>query len=879
MDMETALSILPGVQKPENRKKLEDWIRARDPAFMGGTQANLESLVGPAQETDVTELRGKQGAVPGSQQGGEGGSGGALGTGPSGDGGSGMAPGNVPDLEQQLAQTQLDLDAINRAQANLANKQPPAWNPPRPLGLADRIPRSMGGNVTHYTEPSMQMFRAELAVRAKGLEQHARAAQEALQTQSGAMAPEAMMELQGVVQGYRQALQDASDAGSIRPDSPAFREWRDQKWAEAVAQHQQQPDAGPLIRTDEAPTDSFMEKLGWAHQKSTEALNAVIPSAIESATIGLATGPLDQAMGEEGRKARDNSPIADMIGGALGFMTPGSLAGRLATGTYKLGSKTLGKVLGGAAAGAGTTALEGTIGDLSHDYLGGQGEERFNNPDTGMSESDKLAARLGFGGLFGAGSGLLDVGGEAIKRGAKNSIAKSDMEAKLTGRGRADSEAMGFRPKLTGGIETPPAAKALAEEAVARGTSVEDVIAREVGPDMADASAKRMATTGGELARIRSEYGATQVGQNHRVSAAPMVRELDNELARMTQSTGQPMVGAQRKAVEAERWKLFDPTPVGVVPRHQAQAATMKTPGAVVLDDAAYRASPLADPNVTVPDGHVVILQPNRMRALELEDQIDRLQFTLKPGQNAAPEGQTVEAFKGLDRAAREMRDQFPWPDEWAGRPRPTETIELADGNKITLKDWSAMIRKAGRERAAAENTRDLVGLKSDLPFSRQKAAGHQEPFLNKLKNFPGASEAEKNAMLSLTDKPEALRMLSAIVEARKLRPGSSATATLGASGPRLAGFVGSGRGSNALRALLLKLAKEPAPTPVSDSLFGGLAPLRGGSRLIAGGGAYNRDQANDDKITTDSLLRELTEEDLQIIEGLLKGSSQKGMN
>lgn len=718
------------------------------------------------------------------------------------------------------------------------------------------------------------------------------------------------MELSRVVQDYQKAVRDASEAGAIRQDSPAFREWQDQKFTEWLAQHQQNPEAGPVVRTDRAPTNTLWEKIGWGQQKAKEAIFSGGASLLESASAGLSTGPLDAVLGDEAadvlRASRDDSPVADTLGAVLGVMTPGSLSGRLATATARA-AQPLGKALGGAAAGGVTAATEGAVSDLSHDFLGGAGPERFNTGE-GPSEVDKLAARLGIGGTFGLAGGLL-------QRGASRKLRAQDREAAAFGRpSRAEGEAAGFRPKLTGGMNIPPEAEFVAEEAVRRGTTADDVLAGAAARPMAQRSAQNIGAKEAELQAFMKQVEGSRYMQNQRISAAPLVKVLNENLAGMRGASGGLLVGANERPLSQNFWRLLEP----LSDKKHATIVPSGTPPVprrrdiLELQKKDWDASPLSRDerfrDIVVPDGHKIRLEPTKRSPIDIEDELRQIQGKLKPWGKAEPEGPEADTFRALDQAARQMRDKVKWSPTWAkqGFLPPVEEIDVA-GQKQILRGYSAMMHRLSRGLGEAEDVATASGIRGRKPF-RAMDFSEREQMLNTLKSYPAASEQSRALMRQLADEAgvtKYLQTMSGLRSAGQLDAGSMVPgATVGTTGPR--GFVSPSptARSNAFRALLLKVAAEDPGAPgalhsflvllrgpkggrrqhVADNLppreAFGLAPLRvGQGRLGAeAGAAYNAQQAREQRssITPDMLLSEITEEDLQNLQRALAAFSGK---
>jgi hypothetical protein len=756
--------------------------------------------------------------------------------------------GNMPDAAPPLSPT--DQKAANAVTAgNAFQPPPPEWIPQRPLGIRDKMPTEIGGKLGFWVDPGVTQYRAEMMQEVERMLPQAKGAQAAMA--QGKLPPEAIMQFQTILSTYDDAVQRAEDASKAVETSPAFQDWKNRKWAAELEKHAANPDAGPLIRYDAVPKDKWKQKawqtqVGGILHEGMEHATAFGTSAVNTATVGLAEGPQDALFGSLSPRMREKHPISSLLGNVLGVLSPASALGNAGKYLYNKAAPHVGKALAGAASGAGMAVAEGTGGDISAAYpelfipagsqLKGQ-SHRF-----GEDETTKLIARLLFGGIGGKAGGW-----GSYKAEVKN--AADDLVEGAWGRGiRPDSEAAGFRPKLSGGIEMPEEAIAVAQEAKRRGPGVKpnDVLALGAAKKMTDEHAIQHSGASNDIQTFRQSYEATPEGQITQ-DMTPMIRAFDAEIAAATQGTGAEMVGTQRAALLKDKWKLFDPKPAAVLLPDKARGVALKYPGSVQLDEAAYRALPIADPELSIPEGFSVVLKPARFTPAQIEKQLGHLQKTIRPGEKEALHpGQIVQAFEKADIALREMRDKMQWPAEWTkkGILPPEEVYEVAEGGairKVKLKGISAKIRQLGKVLDDVNQRGALAGMKSDEPWSRQKLATEREPLLDSLKNSPKDSEARRAAKLSFTDEDSEkyLRMMTALQESATLAPaGGGGSLVAGTNGMRAIDTISGARGANSMRALLKQLSEDDPKGPgVIRALLDAVKARGGGAKgaLMAG--------------------------------------------
>lgn len=341
--------------------------------------------------------------------------------------------------------------------------------------------------------------------------------------------------------------------------------------------------------------------------------------------------------------------LAGNIAGYGAGFNPTNMAaeGALGAANYA-GRGMLGKAGVSAAVGAGVNTAEGAVGDFSRSL--GQGK--------GIGEAAGDAAQnmpLNFiaGGL---GGGVIDAAGQAIGLARQSYRDQSRLQHLKV------LEAAGGGTHPAWGIEGSPEMNEFVRQSNEPGAvgSPGDRAARAVAPDI-EASLATQAT--GEQQKIRGQMDEyfNHPGYNKmEASSKPMVDAMV-EMAKQGRFNA-PLSQAPRNIdpskVKTIGRELSNFAEVKFVPREQAAAAAEAAGGSIIDTDLARELFSAGDGS-DIPAGSVAIAVGKPLTAkllTELEERIyNQLGISNRSSGNADP------VYTTMDRAAKEMRDQFPY--------------------------------------------------------------------------------------------------------------------------------------------------------------------------------------------------------------------------
>lgn len=354
----------------------------------------------------------------------------------------------------------------------------------RLAGAKKALPTAVGGDVEHYYEPGIDMFREKMAP---------------------VLGPEVT---------------------KMNESSPQYREFSDLMWKDI---YQRAEAAGtPVVRHKYQETPGGGDKIVHAGVTGAGAIGAAAQGFGEGAFLGIPNVAQHAVEGgtDNAHALGSAFPLAQDAGYVAGLINPLSIGAKIMSGSGKLAAKGIAKVLGekeaatvagkltagavGGALGSGATSL-GTdaVKDVS-------GEENLSGED--MAKRAALAAALGVP-LGAAGTGL----GMAAER-----------LRKTTPLGQA--EKLGARTSTLHGIKADPETIALRAEAEAKDVAPRELLASELEKPIADYAH-------GERARLveqasQENAAAYRAHAGHEASYRPLLNTLTEAHAEMSRAGG-----------------------------------------------------------------------------------------------------------------------------------------------------------------------------------------------------------------------------------------------------------------------------------------------------------------------------------------------------
>lgn len=544
------------------------------------------------------------------------------------------------------------------------------------------LPELVGGKVEHYLEPPVSQFRRD-------------------------MAP--MLLAQGI------------DPNSLGHESPQYKEYSDQRWAELY--DQAKTEGRSIVRNAYSKPRTFGDKVEIG---VTDAAGMGVAAAV---------GADEAAFGGRGRRmaadlmtptpAKFKTTLGKSLGGGLDKWFPGSSPDQFAT----TAAETLGR-----------------SSEQSPEYKGQlQNYERLAESSPGARVAGQMlgaGSSIGMGGLasrgvggFGALAGAAR--GAASATGTGTSLAFS--EDRLPGAGElARDAALGAPFGMLGGIhgkrlrETTPLSNiedaGMGETEMLRGVrrspravEIQEKATAAMGPgrekDYLVGELEKPMTAGARdlAAMTKRDIGVPQqqyfnMSKDVRKPQTPLLKEAMKIHAGGSYETGGalPVHGGQnaelQKIIAQASHAEIIPAPSGQVTVKSANPASFD----LSPEEAAQRGinvdrlmqSKMATGDA--PGEYVVRVTPRELNPEQTENIIALLHEQIKEGKNAG-------MLDSLHRASREVRDQFPamGPID----PNATATIELGAGEQLPLKGWSAWQHQAAEKTQRARRVVDTAGL------------------------------------------------------------------------------------------------------------------------------------------------------------------------
>lgn len=536
---------------------------------------------------------------------------------------------------------------------------------------------------------------------------------------------------------------------SIGRDSPAYAEYADRKWLEAVAQAK--TERRPVVRTSRISMKdipSTMRKAGYeALQEIPDTVMGGLLGAGDVASAGILTR-LAPAVAERAGLAPKNSGrvLEDVMADSPIAAGAGALAGGMKGVPELLYNKTKelvgegGSLLARAARGAATTgAASGGTKAIENVMDAEAAKSRGETPDLSLAKlagEPALAAILGgvLGGVAGAATGA-------------HANLRSDLHNPDVAPGLRILSEVGGRPAFfgEGGLKLPAGVR----ENFAGGG--EKFATSEAAGKVVPGLAADVAAAEGA---IKSSPEALKMAEYHRSpsgAVAVIPENLGTEVLRIAQKNADlPYVqdAIHRRALTS-LFRVSEPSAAPTVP---GGSSLLTTQGARAL-------------GFDVPDmpGMKVVVTPVRKTAQQIETITDALDHLGKAETGGIP----PKDIARLMRAARLDRDKLPWGADLG--PAPKATIQTEDG-PIEVTGLSALDAQLSAKRKTIEEPLRKLGVNR----TKNIAASDIEDALTRaaLDLFASDKTASADkALLALAahakDPTEAVRLLKEVAATR----------------------------------------------------------------------------------------------------------------
>lgn len=353
------------------------------------------------------------------------------------------------------------------------------------------------------------------------------------------------------------------------------------------------------------------------------------------------------------------SPGSYLAGNVVGYGIGGNPTNLAVEGGMKAlgheGAGALGKAAISGAVGAGVNTVEGAVGDFSRALGEGQGIG-----EAASSATENIPLNL----MFGGGGGFIgDAIGQTIGAGRQH-YRQQEKNANLR-----TLEAAGGGAHIGRGVHATPEIEEFVNQAHQPGAvgSAGDRAARAVAPDIEASLNQQGLDEQSKIAGQMQEYFQHPAYNQRTADSKPLVEALTGIVQGGLFDA--PLTGELRhvnpgrvKSVGRELSNLADVT---FVPAAEAPRVAHQTGGTVIDTDLARQLFSAGDGS-DIPQGAVAIIVGKPFTAQQLTELEDHIYEQLGIS-NVRTAGKDDPVYNMLDRAAKQMRDQFPLYRDEAG--------------------------------------------------------------------------------------------------------------------------------------------------------------------------------------------------------------------
>lgn len=321
------------------------------------------------------------------------------------------------------------------------------------------------------------------------------------------------------------------------------------------------------------------------------------------------------------------------------FKAAGAGLNKLAAG---LGESLAGRVASSAVSAGVSNAIEGALGDTSR-AMGDETNDGFlASLDSGVRN---VGGNLAFGTALGSAGHAYGEGLGALRGAARNAGTFNDLRQYEEGGGKM---------AIGRGIEPSPEMDAYIDQGNKTNRKPEDIAARELAPKIEDKLAGNAQGKYEKIAAVKDQYYAHPYYGTLKTNSKPIVDELVNYARKLAFEKPK---GRQLGFTDPKKVAQIGDQLDNLAHPQWMEANDAAVSGGIVIDDPKLSRA-LRTPGKNVDPRDVLVLFPADLTAQKIEGFEEMIDESLGFARQATTKDNPV--FKGMNRAIKSMRDQFP---------------------------------------------------------------------------------------------------------------------------------------------------------------------------------------------------------------------------